>query len=118
MRRKLKLLNSFHIKNLVYCIVISVLINLNVKTCDAVYNVIDVDDILSAEFMPGSLLMLENPEESVKILTNSSHDYHLHPESRGDNTTLSKHASVGTDGGIMDALNTMVFHRFVLDISN
>lgn len=71
------------------------IINVSLILCN---NVIDVDDILSIDFMPGSLLLLENTSGSdhLKNLTNLTvnEDY--------DNIT----------GRFNDAFSTMGFHRY------
>lgn len=65
-----------------------------VAFCD---NIIDMDDILSADFMPGSLLLLENPQQRSIGYTNSS--------------TNNSVESVNGDGGVDAALTTMGYHR-------
>lgn len=70
------------------------IINVALILCN---NVIDVDDILSIDYMPGSLLLLENPggSEQLKSITNltGNHGY--------DNIT----------GNFNQAFSTMGFHR-------
>lgn len=63
-------------------------------------NVIDVDDILSKDFMPASLLVLENPKQLVRQF---------------DNVTLDKNAArtEELDGSFNNAFSTMGFHRLV-----
>ncbi|KAF5302435.1 hypothetical protein FQR65_LT08524 [Abscondita terminalis] len=61
------------------------------------YNVIDLSDILNVDYMPGSLLILENPEESVF-------------ENR--TTTDSKPSHQGT---FHDAFTTMNYHRKMMN---
>lgn len=59
------------------------------------YNIIDVDDILSDDFMPGTLLMLENPQNSVKNF----------------NETFGESVPQILDGSFNKAMETMGFHR-------
>lgn len=65
--------------------------------CD---NVIDVDDILSADFMPGNLLVLENPQQRTAEYKNSSTNY-INGETQ----------VVNSDGSVDAALTTMGYHR-------
>lgn len=65
--------------------------------CVVCENIIDVDDILSSDFMPGSLLMLETPDGYENVYENSSVD---------EASLLSK-----SDGGVDAALTTMGYHR-------
>lgn len=59
-------------------------------------NVIEVDDILSPDFMPGNLLILENPQQRSR-----SNVY--------ENITVSD--EVQKDGSVNAALSTMGYHR-------
>lgn len=61
-------------------------------------NIIDVDDILSKDFMPENLLVLENPPKFAEQFNNSTLDQ---DELRTKNL----------DGTINNALSTMGFHR-------
>lgn len=72
----------------------SILINVLSVLCD---NVIDVDDILSIDYMPGRLLLLENPgnEGNYKNETTSY-----------DNETFDN-----MTGTFNDAYFTMGYHR-------
>lgn len=63
-------------------------------------NVIDVDDILSKDFMPGSLLVLENPQQLALQFGNVTLD-----ENRARTEEL--------DGSFNNAISTMGFHRLV-----
>lgn len=54
-------------------------------------NVIEVDDILSADFMPGRLLVLENPRQA------DLNEY--------------ENATSADDGSVNAALSTMGYHR-------
>lgn len=57
-------------------------------------NVIEVDDILSADFMPGNLLVLENPQERSVDFKNASF-YEIRKANNLDG-----------------ALSTMGYHRY------
>lgn len=59
-------------------------------------NVIDVDDILSIDYMPGSLFLLENA-----------------PNYRNDTSAL-KNDTLDLTGKFNEALSTMGFHRYRL----
>lgn len=63
-------------------------------------NVIDVDDILSKDFMPGSILVLENPAKLAQQFDNVTVD---------ENRAATKEL----DGSFNNAFSTMGFHRFV-----
>lgn len=58
--------------------------------------ILDVNDILSSDLMPGSLLLLENPEEYAKDLINTT-----------------KQQSKRLDGTFQNAFSTMGFHRWI-----
>lgn len=63
-------------------------------------NVIEVDDILSADFMPANLLVLENPQQRTNNYKNASLD---------DVQEARNKASF--DGSVDAALSTMGYHR-------
>lgn len=63
-------------------------------------NVIDMDDILSVDYMPGSLLMLENPE-SYAFINSSGKQVNDHFENIG--------------GKFENAFETMGFHRKMMN---
>lgn len=60
-------------------------------------NVIDVDDILAEDFMPGTLLVLENPTGSAK---------HFNASLKNVETVRKT-----PDGTMKSAMETMNFHR-------
>lgn len=60
-------------------------------------NVIDMDDILSENYMPGTLLVLENPSQGVTRFNGSTKNVQ----------TMER----TTDGSSRSALKTMSFHR-------
>lgn len=60
-------------------------------------NVIDVDDILAEDFMPGTLLVLENPSGGAKNFNDSLKNVE----------TIHKLS----DGSFHNAIETMNFHR-------
>ncbi|XP_060520319.1 uncharacterized protein LOC132698335 [Cylas formicarius] len=62
-------------------------------------NVIDVDDILSAKYMPGTLLMLDGPPKSFNTSLN----------------VIDERSSKTLDGTVKDALDTMDFHRSMMN---
>lgn len=62
-------------------------------------SVIDVDDILSVDFMPSALLMLESPENGTNSFNKTL--------SSLENSVLTK-----SDGSFDNAMHTMNFHRF------
>lgn len=66
-------------------------------------NVIDVDDILSEDFMPGNLLMLEHPETSSNNFNKSVDDF--------------LHMKKPLDGSFDRAMQTMGFHRYLFIFS-
>lgn len=59
------------------------------------HNVIDVDDILSEDFMPGTLLMLENPKGAAKNF----------------NESIIELSDMTGDGSFGYAMETMGYHR-------
>ncbi|KAJ3664671.1 hypothetical protein Zmor_000222 [Zophobas morio] len=59
-------------------------------------NIIDVDDILAEDFMPGTILMLENPKT----------------ENLNDSVGVSSQEG---DGSFMTAMETMGFHRSMMN---
>lgn len=61
-----------------------------------------MDDILSADFMPGNLLVLENPQQRSNEIKNTSFNNSEH--SLGENL----------DGTVDAALTTMGYHRYTL----
>lgn len=63
-------------------------------------NVIEVDDILSADFMPGNLLVLENPQQRSNEYKNASLDDLQQARNKAN-----------FDGGVDAALSTMGYHR-------
>lgn len=65
--------------------------------CEYASNVIDVDDILAEDFMPGTLLVLENPTNGIKHFNGSIKNIE----------TMEK----VPDGSFGNAMETMNFHR-------
>jgi hypothetical protein len=63
----------------------------------ATNNIIDVDDILAEDYMPGTLLMLENPKGAIRNFNDSV---------GGDLTSREG------DGTFDEAMETMGFHRW------
>lgn len=71
---------------------------ISLLTLSLANNLLDVEDILDDKFMPGSLLLLEGTDS----YTNSS----IKPETEEQTQ----------DGSILGAINTMGFHRYVINI--
>ncbi|XP_050512971.1 uncharacterized protein LOC126888653 [Diabrotica virgifera virgifera] len=69
---------------------------------EVVFNAIALDDILSEDYMPTTLLMLENPK-IIRKYENSTAD------SKIDKTIL------GLDGSLGKAMETMDFHRSMMN---
>lgn len=76
-----------------YEIILLVLLNVICSFCS---NVIDVDDILSIDYMPGSLLMLENPDNKENYLNSS---------------VSPKNENLVRSGLFNEAFSTMGYHR-------
>lgn len=72
---------------------------INIDKSYAYYNnVIDVDDILSADYMPETLMVLENPEKNVNTF---------------NETTYKEDPVKRLDGSFFNAMETMGYHRHV-----
>lgn len=67
-------------------------------------NFIDINDILNVDYMPGSLLLLEGASDEQQI------------EERNVSLKDTKYSSK-TSGSIMEAYNTMGYHRYLLFIA-
>ncbi|KAB0800206.1 hypothetical protein PPYR_05946 [Photinus pyralis] len=79
-----------------YEFIIIVTLTLLTLTKGGDYSVIDLSDILNVDYMPGSLLVLENPEE-------------IGPENATEIDLMEHH------GTMRDALTTMNFHRKMMN---
>nr|CAI5825244.1 unnamed protein product [Callosobruchus analis] len=73
------------------------LISLEIVHCSE--NIIDVNDILSEDLMPASLLIWENPEKARK----------------SGNESATEVTGFKVDGSLMNAMETMGYHRSMMN---